>query len=55
MMAMHMLITYFRMYIPYVVLVNYTKLIIHAVMRAGCCLDPCLCRHVGRGASSIFV
>lgn len=26
-MAMYMLITYLRMYIPYVVLVNYTKLI----------------------------
>ena len=27
MMAMHMLITYLRMYIPYVVLVNYSDLI----------------------------
>lgn len=27
MMAMHMLITYLRMYIPCVVLVNYTELI----------------------------
>lgn len=29
--------------------------LLHAMMRAGCCLDPYLCSHVGREASAISV